>query len=247
MVILMHEVVLNLLIADHSDQTDMLILLLGSIQHVEVISTVNTAKDYIEEMTRNPHINAVLLDEDLDTEMRGSEAYNLLRLRGRNVPTILMTNRLLSASYIADLEITDILEKPFTLERLNIGLKKQRMLIKQMQFMASGGLFVPVVSDQIKLFTPDEILFIESINRIVYVHVRDLVMESKIPIKLYEKYLMYNDFVLTHRSCLINLHQVKDIENNTIRFKHSKQTAVITEDKKSSFSKQLHIFLNKRA
>ncbi|MNW47128.1 Sensory transduction protein LytR [compost metagenome] len=175
------------------------------------------------------------------------EAYHSLCLRGKTVPTILITNQTLSATYIADLAIIDILEAPFTLERVKQGLDKQRWSIQQAQFLSSGGLFVPVVSDQIQLYTPQDILLIESVNRIVYVHTTQGQLESRISIKLYEKYLLFHDFVLTHRSCLINLHQVESIQENVVRFKNTSQTAIITDDKKAAFIKQFQIFMNKRA
>ncbi|MNO23412.1 Sensory transduction protein LytR [compost metagenome] len=240
----MNEIVIKLLIVCHSDQTEMLTLLLDSMNNIEILATVSTANDYIDTLTQNSDINAVLLHDELNSEIRGLEAYNLLRLRGRHVPTILLTESIISASHIADLEITDILQMPFTWERLKLGIEKQR---KQIQFMNSGGLLVPVISDQIRLFTPEDILFIESINRVVCVHTKSDVLKSTIPIKVYERYLLYNDFVLTHRSCIINLHHVDRVQDNEIFFKESKHSTFITDDKKSSFIKQLSIFINKRA
>ena len=241
----MNEPTLKMLIVGSDEQSSMLTMLLSNIPNVEIIEAVATTKDYVDRIIDQPDINAVLLSHIIDGELNAIEAYHKLRLHGRMVPTVLITNQLLSASYVADLGIVDILETPFTLERLKIGVEKQRWSIRQYQFISSGGLFVPVVSNEIQLFTPNDILFIESINRTVYVHTAKGELESKIPIKVYENYLMYHDFVLTHRSCLINLHQIEHIHENIIRFKHATQTAVITEDKKASFTKQFQIFMSK--
>ncbi|MBP1906317.1 DNA-binding LytR/AlgR family response regulator [Paenibacillus turicensis] len=241
----MNEPTLKMLIVGDTEQSSTLNMFLESIPNVEVIGIVSTTEDYMDIIFRQHDINAVLLNHTIDADMNVLEAFHLLRLRGRIVPTILITNQTLSASYVADLGIVDILQTPFTFERLKVGIEKQRWGIKQAQFKSSGGIFVPVISDEIRLLTPNDILFIESINRIVYVHTQQGQFESKIPIKLYEKYLMFHDYVLTHRSCLINLHQVEGVHENIIHFKHSTQTAVITEDKKAYFTKQLQIFMNK--
>ncbi|EFU43850.1 LuxR family two-component response regulator [Paenibacillus vortex V453] len=243
----MYESKLELLLVGDIEQSDILQLLLENIPNVKIVGTANSAKDYMDTLLREQNINAVFLGHNVNTEWNAIEAYHLLRLRGRMVPTILITNQTLPATYVADLGMIDILEAPFTFERVKQGIDKQRWSIKQTQFMSSGGLFVPVVSNDIQLYTPNEILFIESINRIVYVHTSQEQLESKISIKLYENYLLFHDFVLTHRSCLINLNQVQEIRENTVHFKHSNQTAVITDDKKASFTKQFQVFLNKRA
>lgn len=241
----MNEPILKLLIVGDEEQANTLNMFLESIPNVKIMETAATTKEYMDIIIRQSDINAVLLNHTIAADMSVIEAFHLLRLRGRLVPTILITNQTLSASIMADLGIIDIVETPFTFERLKVGIEKQRWGIQQAQFMSSGGIFVPVISDEIQLLTPNDILFIESINRIVYVHTQQGQLESKIPIKLYEKYLMFHDYVLTHRSCLINLHQVENIQDCIIRFKHSDQTAVITEDKKASFTKQFQIFMSK--
>ncbi|WP_434749660.1 LytR/AlgR family response regulator transcription factor [Paenibacillus amylolyticus] len=243
----MYEIKLRLLIVGDIKRYEILYALLTSIPNVEIFGVVATSKEYMENIIHQPSINAVLLCHSADEAINLIESYQLLRLRGNQVPTILITNQTLSATYIADLGIVDTLEAPFTLERVKQGLDKQRWSIKQAQFTSSGGLFVPVVSNEIQLYTPHDILLIESVNRIVYVHTTQGQLESRISIKLYEKYLLFHDFVLTHRSCLINLHQVESIQENIIRFKNTSQTAVITDDKKAAVTKQFQIFMNKRA
>lgn len=243
----MFNVPLNLLIVeDNHGQLELLKAQLSTIPNLGIVNCVSTAKEYIHELTINPHINAVLLDEELEGNMNGLEAYGLLQIRGRKVPTVVMTGNVPSASHTADLDIVDTLEKPFTLDRLNMGLNKIRHHIHYRRFLASGGIFVPVISDQIFQLMPSDIVFIESLNRIVYVHTESETFETKVPLKLYDDYLSDYDFVLTHRSCLVNLHKVEDIEHDKIRFQNTSHSAILLEEKASDFMRLWKIFCSKR-
>lgn len=228
----MIDIPLNLLIVeDNPGQLALLKAQLAAVPNVSIIDCVTTAKQYISALTVNNQINAVLLDEELEGNMNGLEANGLLQIRGRRVPTILMTGHVPSASYAADLGIIDTLEKPFTLDRLKMALNKFRQHIHHQRFLDSGGIFVPVISDRIIQLIPDDIYFIESINRTIYVHTLAETLETKVPLKLYEDYLTNHEFVLTHRSCLVNLRKVERIDGDKIQFLNFSRTAIVLEEK----------------
>lgn len=220
-----------LIVEDNPGQLNLLMAQLASLPHVKIIDCVTTAKDYINVLTVNNDINAVLLDEELNGHMNGLEAYGLLQIRGKQVPTILLTGHVPSASHAADLGIVDTLEKPFTQIRLNTALKKLGHHIHHQRFLASGGIFVPIISDQIIQLMPDDIYFIESINRTIYVHTHTNIYETKVPLKLYEEYLSECEFVLTHRSCLVNLKKIEQIGGDTIQFRDFERKAIVLEEK----------------
>ncbi|WNS43414.1 LytTR family DNA-binding domain-containing protein [Paenibacillus sp. MMS20-IR301] len=223
---------MNLLIVeDNPAQLSLLKAHLAAVPHVKITDCVTSAKEYINALTVNNEINAVMLDEELSGNMNGLEACGLLQIRGIKVPTLLMTGHVPSASHAADLGIIDTLEKPFTASRLKTALEKLRHHLHYQHYLASGGVFVPVISEHIVQLLPDDIYFIESINRTIFVHTQKGIYETKVPLKLYEEYLSSFEFVLTHRSCLVNLQKIKRIDLDTIHFRDYSRTAIILEDK----------------
>lgn len=228
----MIQVPLNLLIVeDNPAQLSLLKAQLAALPQVKIIACVTSAKEYINTVTVSNEINAVMLDEELGEPMNGLEAYGLLQIRGKKLPTLLMTGHVPSASHTADLGIVDTLEKPFTVSRLKAALEKLRHLIRYQQYLDSGGIFVPVISERIVQLLPEDIYFIESVNRTIFVHTLKESYETKVPLKLYEDYLSSCEFVLTHRSCLVNLRKINKIGFDTIHFADYSRTAVVLEEK----------------
>lgn len=110
-------------------------------------------------------------------------------------------------------------------------MEKLRHHIHYRHYLASGGIFVPVIAERIIQLMPDDIYFIESVNRTIFVHTHKESYESKVSLKLYEDYLSSFDFVLTHRSCLVNLRKINRIGADTIHFADYSRTAVVLEEK----------------
>lgn len=238
----MHETPIKLLIVeDSAEQKAILQAHLAAVPNLVIAGAVTSGEAYIEAMSRDRSINAVLLDEQLEGDLGGMEAYMILQLRGRQAATILMTGSVPPASHAADLGIVDTLEKPYLAERLDKAVRKLRRHLNYERFVAGGGFYVPVVSDRIIQLTPADILFVESLSRTVYVHTEEDQYETKIALRLYEDYLLYHDFALTHRSFLVNLSQIGGIDGNVIRFRHSVKTALISEDKVNDFTKRWSI------
>lgn len=233
----MNRSTLNLLIVeDHSLQAELLQEQLLRMGEIKVVGIATNTVEYMKAMTINEHINGVMLDEDLSDSMSGTTAYMHLQLRGRNVPTVLITGNAPPAHLIADLNIADVIDKPYTTERLAIAIKKLRSMNNYNQFIEAGGNLVPVISDKINHLLPADILFIESINRTIYIHTQDgQMLESKIPLKLYEDYLQSNRFVPIHRSCLVNLTKVSNVDKHNVYFTNSEVQAVLSEERTVDF------------
>ncbi|MDF2572620.1 MAG: hypothetical protein K0R55_4224 [Sporomusa sp.] len=227
----MRQPQINLLIAeDEPFQQDLLLMNLKACEFVHVVDMVKNGDDLIRKVTSTPAINALLLDLNLGTGRGGLESYAALRLRGKELPAVLVTGMIPEASYTYDLGIIDIVEKPFTPFRFRQAIEKLSKHIDYQNFIRHGGLYIPVFSQDIEQLVPAEVLFIESLNRTIYVHTRTAELETKIPLRVYCKYLEDHYFYLTHRSFLVNMKQVHAIEGNVIHFANETRTALIAED-----------------
>lgn len=222
---------INILIAeDEPFQQELLMMNLTAFDFVQVIDVVENADELIHKVIARPEINALLLDLNLGEGRGGLESYAALRLRGKELPAVLVTGVIPEASYTYDLEIIDIVEKPFTAFRFKQAIGKLSRHIAYQNFIRHGGVYIPVFSQDITQLVPSEVLFIESLNRAICVHTRTGVFETKIPLRVYGKYLEGHYFYQTHRSFLVNMKQVCTIEGNVIHFANESRTALIAED-----------------
>ncbi len=228
---------IRLLIAeDEPAQQELLLLYLQDFDYVRVVDIVKTGDELIQRVTTDSNVNALLLDLKLGEGRSGLDSYSTLRFRGKNIPAILVTGAIPEASYTYDLGIIDIVEKPFTAFRFKQSIEKLCNHMKYQAFVEHGGVYIPIYNQDIQLLTPADILFIESVNRTIQVHTTIGIMETKIPLKVYEQYLQEYYFYPTHRSYLVNLKKIRIIANSTIYFHDDRRTAFIAEDKAQEFA-----------
>jgi DNA-binding LytR/AlgR family response regulator len=210
---------INLLICE--DDTTQQKLLIDTIKHygfVNIVGCVSTGEEMLEKAIELD-VTALLLDLQLPGDINGLEAYSLLGRRGKQIPAVLVTGAKPNISYVYDLDIIDMVEKPYTTNRLWQAFQKLQGHIEYTRFVEGGGLYIPAVSEgHIQMLLPNEVLFIESVNRKVQLHIKDDVLETKIRLGAYENYLQNHGFLLTHRSCLVNTSKICDVKGNTIYF-----------------------------
>jgi DNA-binding LytR/AlgR family response regulator len=232
---------MNILVCeDNQFQAQTLIDHLQTLEYVTRVDIVTTGEEMISVALERSDITAIFLDVDLPG-MNGLEAYGILRMKGRNIPTVLITGVKPSASDTYHLDIIDVIEKPYLPPRLEEALKKLQLHIQYQNFIKSGGILVPVISDRILQLTPDDILFIESVSGGVKVHTTTESIDGKyIPLKIYEEYLRRCNFVFSHRAFLVNTQKIdkkrtESVGNNYIYFKgESERKALVAEDRFSA-------------
>jgi DNA-binding LytR/AlgR family response regulator len=220
-----------LIVEDDPYQQDLLCNHLKAYDFITIVDILKTGEDLLKVAITNNHIDALFLDIQLGEGRNGLDSYSVLRFRGINIPAILVTGTIPEASFTYDLGIIDILEKPFTSSRFKQSIEKLSNHINFLKFSSSGGFYIPIYNDNIFQVTPNEVLFIESINRMVLVHTTNDTIETKIPLKVYEQYLSNHFFYMTHRSFLVNFKKIKSISNCEIDFEDDTRKAIISEDK----------------
>jgi two-component system, LytTR family, response regulator LytT len=116
-----------------------------------------------------------------------------------------------------DLEIVDFLLKPFSYERFSKAVNKAKM-----QFYAKTQIAVSnklsVKSDKrIYQIAVDDILFVEACGDYVYIHLADKKLVVHGTLKSWEEKLKGFSFQKTHRTNLVNLQRIDNIEGNLVR------------------------------
>ncbi|MED0709518.1 LytTR family DNA-binding domain-containing protein, partial [Aneurinibacillus aneurinilyticus] len=178
-----------------------------------------------------PEISALFIDYQLDGRMTGLDAYMILQQRGHTLPAVLITGEKLDANRTYDLGILDVVEKPYTPYRIQKAFEKLHAYLSYSHFSRNGGLYVPIHDQEIRMLMPSDILFFEAESKIVKVHTLDGVLKTKIPLKLYEKYLQHTSFFYSHRAFLVNVKKIHYIEGNKIHFRDTNHVAQVTDEK----------------
>ncbi|GED18152.1 LytR/AlgR family response regulator transcription factor [Aneurinibacillus migulanus] len=232
---------MNILVCeDNLIQAQALTSHLQTFDYVQRVDVVTTGEEMISVVLEKNDITALFLDIDLPG-MNGLEAYGILKMQGCDIPAILITGLRPAASDTYHLGIVDVVEKPYLTPRLEEALKKLRLHIEHQNFIQAGGVYVPVITDELALLSPKDILFFEAGARELKVHTLHNTFEAKyIPLKIYEKYLRNQGFVFSHRAYLVNTRKIKYIDHTDIHFIGDFQhVASVAEDKLSILKKIL--------
>lgn len=152
----------------------------------------------------------------LDVEMPGDTGFQLLD-KLPFMPKVILTSSKTDYAYDAfQYNVTDYLKKPFSFVRFQeavnkadeINIEKQLESKKEDIFIKSDG--------KLTRLNYDDILYIESVGD----YVKYCTMEKKYithsTLKSVEEKLGKGDFMKVHRSYIVNLKKIKDIEDNTL-------------------------------
>ena len=167
---------------------------------------------------RNKSVNLIFLDIQMP-EMTGFQLASTLK----NPPAIILTTAFRDyAPEAFDLNVVDYLLKPISFERLLKSVNKFfDQAIEKGNSIASviheEQRFVHIKADRkIHKVSESEILYIESLDDYVKVHLKDMTLITRENISALEDKLPYPPFVRIHRSFIINSRWVKTISNDGV-------------------------------
>jgi len=187
---------------------------------IESLELVGECGNAIEaaNLLRNKSVDLIFLDIQMP-EMTGLQFVGTLK----NPPAIILTTAFRNyAPEAFDLNVVDYLLKPISFERLLKSVNKffDRELDRTSSVNSVGSenqRFVHVKADRkIHKILESEVLYIESLDDYVKVHLKDKVLITHENISTLEEKLPYPPFVRIHRSFIINSNWVKTISNEGI-------------------------------
>jgi DNA-binding LytR/AlgR family response regulator len=187
---------------------------------IEGLELVGECGNAIEaaNLLRNKSVDLIFLDIQMP-EMTGLQFVDTLK----NPPAIILTTAYRNyAPEAFDLNVVDYLLKPISFERLLKSVNKffDRELGRTSSVKSVGSddqRFVHVKADRkIYKILESEVLYIESLDDYVKVHLKDKVLITRENISTLEEKLPYPPFVRIHRSFIINSNWVKTISNEGV-------------------------------
>jgi len=176
----------------------------------------------------------VLLSDILTSEMNGIEAAKRIRTLGEEVDIIFIST---TAEYALDgyqVQALRYLQKPVDIEKL-----KEALILSYQKHDGKEGLKIMVGSKEMSV-KYDEIQYIESCGRDVEVVLEDKRLLTHEKISDMEKIMPAEDFFRCHRSYIVNLDKIEDMERYVIYMKNGDQVSVSQQlytDTKVKFSR----------
>jgi len=194
---------------------------LDGLDIVGVVDNALKAKSIIQ----NEKVDILLTDIEMP-DLTGIELVKILK----NPPVTIFTTAYSEYALEGyELEVIDYLVKPFSFTRFCKAIDKATELL---HYQKSGGQKEsqnpsPSMADQQKYFFVrtnrkmvkvdfDEILFIKSFGEYVKIYTTEDVIVAMQTTNYMEGVLPKEDFIRIHRSYIINLHHVKEIEANHV-------------------------------
>ncbi|NQX91186.1 MAG: response regulator transcription factor [Flavobacteriales bacterium] len=155
----------------------------------------------------------------LDIEMPGMNGFELLDVLPR-IPQIIFTTSKKEYAFDAfEYDVTDFLNKPVHLSRFNAAVEKavknQDRLAKISDESAKKEMYIKHEGRLVRV-PYSNILFFESMGDYVKVHTENNVFVFYGTIKSLDKALVHARFFKVHRTYIINLDKIVDIEDNTL-------------------------------
>ncbi len=177
----------------------------------------------------------LLLSDILTTEMNGIEAAKRIRTLGEQLDIIFIST---TAEYALDgyqVQALRYLQKPVDIDKL-----KEALILSYQKHDGKEGLKVMVGNKEMSI-KYDDIQYIESCGRDVEIVLADrsrLLTHEKISDM--EKIMPADDFFRCHRSYIVNLDKIEDMERYVIYMKNGDQVSVSQQlytDTKVKFSR----------
>jgi DNA-binding LytR/AlgR family response regulator len=185
----------------------------GKIDDLEVVATCKSAAQVIE-----------LLEEEwadfifLDIEMPGISGMELVKSVVHLPYIIFTTSRIEYASQAFEFKerIVDFIAKPITLPRLIKAVERVReLVVKDHKAKSSEDIFIKT-DGRIVRIQVDQLLYIETVGDYVMFYTVDTKYMVHSTLKRIDERLQHPQLLKVHRSFIINLSKVVDIEDNTI-------------------------------
>lgn len=204
------------LIGDFVDKTDWLTPIMSC------ESAIEASKALIEHK-----IDLILLD----VEMPGMSGLELLDSLNQKLEVILITSNQEYALDGFEHGVADFLIKPVEYSRFLKACNKAREKLESVTDDSASFIFVKSGTSYIKI-TIDDIHYIESMGDYVALHVNGKRHLINITMKETEEKLGEFNFMRIHRSYIINLSNVVEIEDNSVYLKEGKQLSISRSYKK---------------
>lgn len=228
---------LNCIIVDDDELSQL--TLRKCVEQVKFLNLVAVCNDALEctEVLANNQIDLIFLD----IEMPNMSGIDLVR--NFDVPQIIfVTSKAEFAPEAFDLDVTDFIVKPVELPRFLKACDRALQLAQNKGTEEGGGsgyVFVKHDSRYIKILM-DDIHYVEALADYVNIYLENSRHTILSTMKAIESKLPERDFVRVHRSYIVRIDKIVEIEDNTIIL-HGNKMIPVSRSYKENLMKHLRM------
>jgi len=155
----------------------------------------------------------------LDVEMPGATGFDLLDQLVYSPSVILTTSKTEYAYNAFQYNVTDYMKKPFTYQRFQEAIGKvKKAEVNTATIESNDYIFIKADGKLIRL-NNDDVLFMESMGDYVKFVTPAKKYVTLNTIKGLEEKVNKSAFLKVHRSYIVNIHKIDDIQDNTLYIK----------------------------
>lgn len=202
---------LRVLVAeDEKPARDKLLSQLSVIPNIEVVAIATTGKEALE-MIEKEKPDLVFLDIQMP-EINGIDVLVLAEFKPKVIFTTAYDQYAIQAF---EKNATDYLLKPYNLERLKEAVDKVvgKPEIVDLKELKETSWLVSKDGERMFLIDPEDICFIQAEKGLLTVHYNDEIKPLNESLDKLENRLNSNYFVRLHRSYIVNLKKVKEVQS----------------------------------
>ncbi len=204
---------MNCIIVDDDDASRS--VLTQMVKQVEYLTIIKACSNPLEAMNtlKNENPDVIFLDIEMP-EMSGME---MLKALDNRPQVILITSHTEYALDAFDLNVVDYIVKPITLPRFLKALSKVKGSAEtKEQFSMSRDYFFIKKNSVLNKVPVKDILWIEALGDYITIHTKDERFILHSTLKSLENKLNAGKFVRVHRSYIVQIDNVKKVEDTTI-------------------------------
>jgi DNA-binding LytR/AlgR family response regulator len=204
---------MNCIIVDDDDASrSALAQLAKQVDHLVVVKTCSTSVEAMNALKKEP-VDLLFLDIEMP-EMSGME---LLKALDNRPQVIFTTTHKEYAIDAFEMNVVDYLIKPVTLPRFLKAVAKATDLYEVKDQVSTGQDYFFIKKDSVLTKVPiKDILWIEALGDYITVHTKDQRFVLHATLKSVENKLPKDKFVRVHRSYIVQIDNVKKVEDTTI-------------------------------
>ncbi len=231
------------IVDDEEPARELLLAYAGRLAELEVVSVETNALAAKKWMEQHP-VDILLTDIHME-DLTGIDLVKLLK----DPPIVIFTTAYSEYALEGyELDVADYLVKPISFLRFSKAIDKAKELI-DFQRTKKEGLLASAQTDQKDFFFVrtnrkmvkvkyQEILFVESYGEYVKIYTSDDVFLALQRTSFMEAMLPDSDFIRIHRSHIINLNYIQEIDGNTVILE-GKHRLTVSKRQKDNFMKTI--------
>lgn len=182
--------------------------MVSQIDFLKLEGVFDKALDAVSALSQQP-VDVIFLDVEMP-EMNGLQ---LLSALNEKPSVVLITSKPEYAISAFDLEVTDYILKPVTMERFQLAL--DRIKPKEIK-LDQEGVFIKIDTNLVR-FSFNEINVIEAFGDYVKIHLDEKIHTVYMTLKSFEQQLPASMFIRVHRSFIVRLKAIDQISPSNLK------------------------------